>query len=547
MADYLISIIRPTGYIHSSCFQSIAESLDSALRTLGHRSAIVQNIVDRQAINIVLGAHLLSESEMRSLPGGTMIYNLEQLGSQHLTAPYHQLAERHQIWDYSPLNLARWNELPCLFPPRLVEIGYVPELTRIVSHPEPDIDVLFYGSLNQHRRDLLSAFEQAGAKVHYAFGVYGQALDALIARARIVLNTHFYPTNLFEIVRVSYLLANSKAVVSETSPDIGPYADVIAAFPTEDGNFTQIVEGCMELLRDDPRRRSLEQRGFAFFSQRSQSRILETVLPGDPSHQPLDPTRELRTLYLDLVQRALIGTLYEDPNHDRWSPHRFQPQLRELGRDWPSQAHSMIGNVRMTNLRRITEYVLENNIPGDLIETGVWRGGACILMRAVLKAYGATNRRVWAADSFCGLPTPDPAVAADAGDTHHTFTELAVSLEQVQSNFAKYGLLDDTVHFLKGWFADTLPTAPIERLALLRLDGDMYGSTMDTLTHLYDKVSPNGFIIVDDYGAVAGCRQAIHDFRAARNITDPIQPIDGYGVYWQRSAQPQTAANEAAA
>lgn len=530
MADYLISIIRPSGYIHSSCFQSIAESLHSALRTLGHRSAIVENVVDRQATNIVLGAHLLSKPEMNSLPGGTIIYNLEQLGSGHISSAYYQLAERHQIWDYTPLNLARWNERTCLYTPRIVELGYVPELTRIVSHPQPDIDVLFYGSLNEHRRDLLMGLEHAGANVHYAFGVYGKELDALIARAKIVLNAHFYPTNLFEIVRVSDLLANSKAVVSETSPDIGEYANVVAVYPPD-----QIVEGCMEILRDEPRRKHLESRGFAYFSQRSQAKILEQVLPHDRSH-------ELRTLYLDMVQRSLIGTIYEDPNHDRWSPHRFQPQLRELGRDWPSQAHSMIGNARMSNLRRIAEHVITQNIPGDFIETGVWRGGACIMMRAVLKAYGATDRIVWAADSFCGLPTPNPGVAADAGDTHHTFTELAVSLEQVQSNFAKYGLLDDNVRFLKGWFSDTLPTAPIEQLAILRLDGDMYESTMDALASLYDKVSPGGFIIVDDYGAVTGCQKAIHDFRAARGIADPIQPIDGYGVFWQKTEDAVSAA-----
>ncbi|QNI38613.1 class I SAM-dependent methyltransferase [Edaphobacter sp. 4G125] len=237
-----------------------------------------------------------------------------------------------------------------------------------------------------------------------------------------------------------------------------------------------------------------------------------------------------------MVQRCLIGTVYEDPNQDRWSPHVYQSQLREIGRDWPSQAHSMIGNARMTNLRSIAEFVIEREIPGDFIETGIWRGGACIMMRAILKAYGVTDRRVWAADSFCGLPEPNPDVTADTGDVHHTFSELAVSLEQVQENFRKYDLLDEQVQFLKGWFSETLPTAPIERLAILRLDGDMYESTMDALEELYDRVSPGGFIIVDDYGAVEGCRQAVCDFRRQRGIEAPIQAIDGFGVYWQRES-----------
>lgn len=524
MANYLISIICPNGYLHSSCFQEVAETLEAALRELGHRAAIVENIVDRQATNILLGAHLLTEEEMRLLPSGTIVYNLEQLGSAHLSEAYLRLSENHWIWDYSPLNLARWQERKCLYPPRLVEIGYMPVLRRISPAPEQDIDVLFYGSLNERRKKVLEGLEQAGVRVHVAFGVYGKERDALIARSKVVLNAHFYETNLFEIVRVSYLLANSKAVVSEDSPDLGGYVEAVAAFSPD-----ELVKGCLALLCDEGKRKELERCGFEYFSQRSAIRILSEILPADP-------VPELRKLYLDMVQRCLIGMVYEDPNHDRWSPHVFQSQLRELGRDWPSQAHSMIGNARMTNLRSIAEFVIERGIPGDFIETGIWRGGACIMLRAVLKAYGVTDRKVWAADSFCGLPEPNPGVAADTGDVHHTFSELAVSLEQVQENFRKYDLLDDQVQFLKGWFSETLPTAPIERLAILRLDGDMYESTMDALEQLYDRVSPGGFIIVDDYGAVEGCRQAVRDFRGRRGIDAPIQAIDGFGVYWQKES-----------
>ncbi|HTH52489.1 MAG TPA: TylF/MycF family methyltransferase [Edaphobacter sp.] len=537
MADYLISIIRPKDYVHSSCFQEVAETLLYALKALGHRAAILENIVDRQAINIVLGSHLLSEAEMASLPAGTIVYNLEQLGSDHLTEAYLRLAERLQIWDYSPINLAKWRERRCLLEPRLVEIGYVPELRRIAMASKQDIDVLFYGSINEHRRKILTELEQAGVKVQCAFGVYGEKRDALIARAKIVLNAHFYEANLFEIVRVSYLLTNSKAVVSEVSPDMGGYVEALAAFPAD-----RLVEGCLALLRDDEARRELERRGFEYFSRRPAVEILAGVLPAAAAG-----AADLRKMYLDMVQRCLINVIYEDPNQDRWSPHVYRSQLRELGRDWPSQAHSMIGNARMTNLRMIAEHVIQQGIPGDFIETGVWRGGACILMRAVLKAYGVTDRLVWAADSFCGLPKPNPEVAADAGDQHHTFTELAVSLEQVQENFRKYDLLDGQVRFLKGWFSETLPEAPIERLAILRLDGDMYESTMDALAALYDKVVPGGFVIVDDYGAVAGCQRAIHDFRASRGIEALIQPIDGCGVFWQKGSAAEEKPGEAAA
>ncbi len=246
--------------------------------------------------------------------------------------------------------------------------------------------------------------------------------------------------------------------------------------------------------------------------------------------------QEIRDLYLDLMHRCLLNLIYGDPGQDPWSGQTYNPQLRLYGRDWPSVAHTMIGHHRMLNLRLVMEYVIENNIPGDFIETGVWRGGACIYARAILKAFGDTQRKVWVADSFEGLPKPDESnYPADKGDKHHTYEQLCISLDEVKNNFALYDLLDDQVQFLKGWFKDTLPTAPIDQLAVLRLDGDMYESTMDGLNNLYHKVSPGGFVIVDDYGAVPACAKAVNDFREQEGITDPIVNIDNIGVYWQKT------------
>jgi hypothetical protein len=214
----------------------------------------------------------------------------------------------------------------------------------------------------------------------------------------------------------------------------------------------------------------------------------------------------------------------------------FRAELRENGHDWPVDAESMAGLKRMANIRHCVETVLADGIPGDLIETGVWRGGSCIYMRAVLGAHGDSDRTVWVADSFEGLPEPDPEFPEDAADVHHTFGELAISVDEVKDNFRRYGLLDDQVQFLVGWFADTLPLAPIEQLAVLRLDGDMYSSTIDALNALYDKVSPGGFVIVDDYGAVPACAKAVHDFRDEHGITDPIEVIDWTGAFWRKSA-----------
>ena len=275
-----------------------------------------------------------------------------------------------------------------------------------------------------------------------------------------------------------------------------------------------------------------------------------------------------RHLYLDLLRRTLTGAIAEDNDsilggvRTSGSPKLtkraadsvgrlfgrfgfelsykkpYDPKLRAIGRDWPARADSMIGLARMDNIQQCVETVIRDEIPGDLIETGVWRGGATIFMRGVLKAYGDVTRKVWCADSFQGLPAPDPArYPADEGDTFHEKGGLAVGVEQVKHNFERYGLLDDQVKFLVGWFKDTLPTAPIDRLAVMRLDGDLYESTWQAIEALYPKLAPGGFCIVDDYGdLVAQCQRAIHDYRDAHGITEEIVDIDGFGAFWRKES-----------
>jgi hypothetical protein len=213
----------------------------------------------------------------------------------------------------------------------------------------------------------------------------------------------------------------------------------------------------------------------------------------------------------------------------------FDTEKRRGGLDWPPPAaHTMIGLKRLDNLQFCLEDIIKERIPGDVIETGVWRGGATIFMRAVLKAYDITDRKVWVADSFEGLPKPDTdKYPADTGDIHYTYDELCVSIDEVRANFDAYGLLDEQVCFLKGWFRDTLPRAPIDRLAVLRLDGDMYESTMVALGSLYPKLSPGGFVIVDDY-CIKSCAKAVDDYRTENAIDDEIKVIDGSGVFWRR-------------
>ena len=264
---------------------------------------------------------------------------------------------------------------------------------------------------------------------------------------------------------------------------------------------------------------------------------------------------DVRSLYLDLLRRNLTRYGMHERMPSEWplrrrllfkavnaiSPMRlgispFSENKRDLGLDWPAEAETMIGMKRLTSLQESVETVLADDVPGDLVECGVWRGGACILMRAVLAAYGDEKRSVWLADSFQGVPRSDPAnYKADKGIRADLAAGiLGVSEAEVKANFERYGLLDDQVRFLPGWFKDTLQDAPIDQIALLRLDGDLYESTIQALDALYPRLSPGGFCIVDDYYAVKACEEAVTDYRAKHGISAEIVDIDGTGALWRK-------------
>ncbi|HUA52069.1 MAG TPA: TylF/MycF/NovP-related O-methyltransferase [Candidatus Sulfotelmatobacter sp.] len=261
--------------------------------------------------------------------------------------------------------------------------------------------------------------------------------------------------------------------------------------------------------------------------------VLLAMLEASVTGAPIDLNRLVklrRSGSFETIERAKAEgdvIVFSRPQADRtWQP----VDLRELNHLW----HVMMGRKRLDNLERCIESVLADGIPGDLIETGVWRGGGTIFMRGMLAAHGVTDRAVWVADSFAGFPPP--SLPEDAGtDFSVARRDEAVSLDEVQALFERYGLLDAQVHFLKGWFRDTLPSAPIERLAVLRLDGDLYESTMDALNPLYDKISPGGYVIVDDYFSCPPCAHAVRDFRRQRGVTDEMLVIDGHSLYWRKS------------
>lgn len=275
----------------------------------------------------------------------------------------------------------------------------------------------------------------------------------------------------------------------------------------------------------------------------------------------------LRRRYLDLLARALVNLIYpehelrmehlaehgttDDPVSDARLLRDIRTQRSETlaalvdtkaeGRNWrgrvTSQSHTMIGLRRLENLERCAVRVFADGVPGDFLEAGVCQGGAAIFLRALQVAYDEGDRCTWLADSFAGLPAPQhPQDVAHGMD----FTEpvqpwLAASLEAVQENFRTYDLLSDRVRFLPGWFAETLPAAPVEKLAILRVDGDLYASTRDALDALYDRVSPGGYVVIDDYCAFEPCRAAVEDFRAAHGIEEELHRVDWTAVFWRRT------------
>jgi hypothetical protein len=265
--NYTIWIVTPTPtYSHSSCFLEAAQSLRAAFIELGHECEITTAPPVTRENVVIMGAHLLHPADMLHLKN-PIVWQLEQMpdGSDEaraklpLTATYLEVLKRaHEVWDYSRVNQAQLGKLGIVS--KLLEVGYSPCLTRIENVPELDIDVLFVGSMNERRSKILQALQTAGVKVVHAFDCYGIKRDNLIARAKIILNVHYYQAKVWEIVRCSYLLANRKCVVSETGLDMDlekPYYGAIA-FASYDG----LADECLGILKDDSLRAGWEWAGF---------------------------------------------------------------------------------------------------------------------------------------------------------------------------------------------------------------------------------------------------------------------------------------------
>jgi O-methyltransferase len=267
---------------------------------------------------------------------------------------------------------------------------------------------------------------------------------------------------------------------------------------------------------------------------------------------PRPGTEELRAAYLSLLKLSLCDLTSVTTREVRWTGDRrpFTRELtdedqlsgRALGKDWALDGMTMIGLRRLDDLQACVESVVEDGIEGDLIEAGVWRGGASILVRATLDSLGATDRTLWLADSFEGFPPPDDE-GADADRSLEInlrgIDYLAPGLDAVRSYFARFGV-EHGLAFVPGFFEDTLAGLRGRRWALMRLDADTHAATKLALEALYPGLARGGYVIVDDYFHpwLPACRVAVDEFRTAHGITTPIDQVDWNGGRWRREDAP---------
>ena len=276
--DLAVTIVSPPGYQHSEAFREVAESIHFALISLGHDSVVTTEGALPGRQHIVLGANLLPHFPI-PIDRQAILYNLEQAqaGSPWFQPEYFDVLRRHAVWDYSAHNALALGSLGVEVD-SIVPIGYVEQLTRITHAPSPDIDVLFIGSMNPRRTRVLEEMEASGLSVHAAFGVYGSARDALIGRAKVVLNVHYYEAKVLEMVRISYLLANHCVVLSEPGSD--PLEDAAFSEGIVFAEYDRLAERACELVQAPDECALVSKRGFELFSARPASEYLRSVLGG---------------------------------------------------------------------------------------------------------------------------------------------------------------------------------------------------------------------------------------------------------------------------
>ena len=278
MPDYNVCLVEPPGYAHSLGLLELSELIAYSIGDLGYETTLQLNFVDPDARNIIVGCHLLDPAMMNRMPEATIILNTEQIYEKAFPWTKDLLAwiRTFETWDYSEKNIEQFQKLG-MPDVKLLKIGHHSGLTRIQKSPDPDIDVLFYGSIaTDRRKKILKQIEDSGLKLTTLFGVYGTERDQYIARSKVVLNMHNHASEIFEVVRVNYLLSNAIPVVGEVNDRTSIsdfYADAIAGVP-----YDKLVDECARLVNDDDARNALGQRGYEAICAHPQTEFTRELL-----------------------------------------------------------------------------------------------------------------------------------------------------------------------------------------------------------------------------------------------------------------------------
>ena len=260
-----LCIIQPEGYIHSLAFLELAELLVYSLRDLNHEALLQFNKIDNASKNILIGFHLLDIKYLDQIPKDTILINAEQFsGGTPWNENILKWIKSFEVWDYSQQNIDVFKGMG-LSNIHLLKLGYQKELDRIQKIPAQDIDILFYGSINPRRAHVLDNLKNFGLNTHTSFGVYGKDRDDLIGRSKIVLNLHYYKSEIFEVVRVFYLLSNAVAVVGEINPTTtvdNLYRNAVVGV-----DYENLVSACLNLINNDQLRIQNSKNGFETIRQ----------------------------------------------------------------------------------------------------------------------------------------------------------------------------------------------------------------------------------------------------------------------------------------
>lgn len=277
MSKFNICIVQPQNYVHSMAFLELGELIQYSLIDLGHPATLGFNRIESNQRNIVIGCHLLAPTAIPTLPKSTIILNTEQIykDDSAWNTNIFSWAKNFELWDYSHKNMEKFNDLGITHA-KLLKIGYQKELDRLNKNTPKEVDILFYGSVNERRHRVIQELIDRGINVKTLFGVYGKERDQWIEKSRVVLNHHFYASQIFEIVRVFYLATNSVAVVAEVNEttSIEPiYSATVHAAPYE-----QLTEACLQLLLNSALRTQLQERADTEIKKNPQKAFTEALI-----------------------------------------------------------------------------------------------------------------------------------------------------------------------------------------------------------------------------------------------------------------------------